>query len=124
MLISGAYGELLGFGLIFAFAIWKNKIYLAAFMIGYMVYNLVIFSMPWMIGDFEKAMIYNRSYSSIISALYITCRVMNYAWVLIAFASIYEQRKYMEKMWRWKEKLGRRKIKRGAYETIFGKGVL
>jgi hypothetical protein len=97
MSLAGPFGELLSFGAIFVYAIWKEKLYLAVFMTGYMIWNLISFSIPgWMPVDFQIAIGYTNKDWLVIFLFWI-CRFMNYAWEIIAVVTIRKLKKYLEK---------------------------
>jgi len=99
MSLAGGFGELISFGAIFVYAVWKEKIYLAAFMIGYMVFNVLILSIPFWIfmpDDFQIAIGHNPEWESMIKFLYVFLGMLNYIWEILAIMTIRALKKHLE----------------------------
>lgn len=97
MSLAGPFGELISFGAIFVFAIRKKKIYLAAFMAGYMAYNVIILSIPgYTPTDFQIAMGYGNQ-DWYVKFMHVMCVILNYLWEITAIAAIYQLRKKLER---------------------------
>ena len=96
--LIGPFGELISFGALFVLLVWKERIYLASFMIGYMMFNVIIYTAPWfMVGDFETAIVYHQNQEEFIRGMYQFCRILNYTWEGLAISAIRELKKRMEK---------------------------